>query len=258
MPGVQVQSADGVALITLRRPEKSHAIDAAMIAGLEDAMAAVEGNRETRVAILTGSGANFCAGGDLDYFATQSAADPMTPPVTAMRGLLDRMAASERVWIAAVNGAAVGGGLELALACHLRLAAENATFTMRHRNLGLAPGWGGGERLFDAVGASAGLWLLLTASTLSAPEALQIGLVHRVLAQGELLHGARALAGEIAASPPGSIVGFLRLAAAYRAGGDPETRRAAERQLFIERWRSPEFQGVLTIRRARPISDVDR
>ena len=257
MERVRVESAAGIAFITLHRPEKSHAFDAEMIAGLEAAVLAVEAAPETRVAILTGSGAVFSAGGDLDYFAAQASSDPMTPPVTAMRGLLDRIADSQRVWIAAVNGPAVGGGLELALACHLRIAAESATFSMRHRNLGLAPGWGGGERLFDAVGVSAGLWLLLTASTLSAPEALQIGLVHRVLAQAAFLNVAQALAREIADSPPGSIVGYLRLAAAYRAGGERAVRRAAERQLFIERWRSPEFQGVLAQRRARSGSDID-
>ncbi|HWN82262.1 MAG TPA: enoyl-CoA hydratase/isomerase family protein, partial [Candidatus Udaeobacter sp.] len=217
MSRVEVETADGIALVTLRRPERSNAFDPELIAGLGDAIAEVARMPETRVAILTGSGATFSAGGDLDYFAAQAATDPMTPPVTAMRSQLEQMANSERVWIAAVNGAAVGGGLELALACHLRLAAERATFSMRHRNLGLAPGWGGGERLFDAVGVSAGLWLLLTASTLSAAEALRIGLVHRVLAESALLDGARALAREIAASPQGAIAGYLRLAAGYRA-----------------------------------------
>jgi enoyl-CoA hydratase/carnithine racemase len=257
MQQVQVESAAGIALITLRRPETSNAFDGEMIAGLESAVAAVERAPEVRVAILTGSGAAFSAGGDLDYFAAQAAADPMNPPVTAMRGLLDRMAASERVWIAAVNGAAVGGGLELALACHLRLAAEPATFSMRHRNLGLAPGWGGGARLFDTVGVSAGLWLLLTASTLSSAEAWRIGLVHQVLDQTALMDGAQVIAREIAASPRGSIVGYLRLAAAYSRGVDPERLRTAERHLFLERWRSPEFQGVLAERRARSGSDID-
>lgn len=257
MERVQVESADGIALITLCRPEKSNAFDAELIAGFEHAVLAVEQAPDIRVAILTGSGSTFSAGGDLDYFAAQAATDPLTPPVTAMRALLDRMAASERVWIAAVNGPAVGGGLELALACHLRLAADNATFSMRHRNLGLAPGWGGGARLFDTVGASAGLWMLLTASTLSAGEAAQVSLVHRVVPPAELIEAARTLAREIAASPRGSIVGFLKFAAAYRRGVDPERLRTAERHLFIDRWRSPEFQSVLAARRARSGSDID-
>src|SRR4030095_2490552 len=100
---------------------------------------------------------------------------------------------------------------------------------MRDRNLGLAPGWGGCARLFDTVGVSAGLWLLVTASTLSSAEAWRIGLVHQVLEPTALIGGARALAREIAASPRGSIVGFLRLAAAYRRGLDPERLRTAER-----------------------------
>jgi enoyl-CoA hydratase/carnithine racemase len=168
-----------------------------------------------------------------------------------MGDLLRRIAESERVWIAAVNGAAVGGGLELALACHLRLAAESATFSMRHRNLGLAPGWGGGTRLFDVVGSSAGLWMLLTASTLTAREALAIGLVHRLCESPGLIASTLELARDIAASPRGSVAGFLALAAAWRAGGDREALRAKERQLFTERWRSPEFQRVLAERRSR-------
>jgi enoyl-CoA hydratase/carnithine racemase len=168
-----------------------------------------------------------------------------------MAGLLRRISESDRVWIAAVNGPAIGGGLELALACHLRLAAADATFSMRHRNLGLTPGWGGGMRLFDAVGSSAGLWLLLTASTIAAPEALAIGLVHRVDDPAALLANTMELARNIAASPHGSVAGFLRLARTWRARADPETLRTAERQLFTERWRSPEFQRVLAERRAR-------
>jgi enoyl-CoA hydratase/carnithine racemase len=250
-----MESANGIALVTLDRPEKSHAFDLAMIEALGAAIDGIENDPEIRVAILTATGAAFSAGGDLDYFAAAAGDDPLTPPVTAMRHHLSRIADSEQVWIAAVNGAAVGGGLELALACHLRLASASAVFSMRHRKLGLAPGWGGGERLFDAVGSAAGLWLLITAETIDAAEARAMGLVHRVVEPIELLAQARELAADIAASPSGSVVGLLRFAATWRRG-DREAMRIGERHHFIERWRSPEFQRVLAERRANPRSSA--
>lgn len=165
-----------------------------------------------------------------------------------MGAVLDRLATGERVVIAAVNGPAVGGGLETALACHLRLASESASFSMRHRDLGMSPGWGGGAGLIATIGAPAALWLLLTADTIDADEALRLGLVHRVVPHRALLEETLALAADIAARPRGSVVGFLRLAAAYRAGGTSAAQRY-EAELFAERWRSPEFQALLAERR---------
>jgi enoyl-CoA hydratase len=147
-----------------------------------------------------------------------------------------------------VNGAAVGGGCEVALACHLRIAGDEASFSMRHRDLGMAPGWGGGLRLIEAVGTPAALWLLLSASTLDAHEAHRIGLVQRVVPQTSLVEAALTLAADIAARPQGSVAGFLGLAGAYRRGGREAARRY-ERELFAERWRSPEFQALLAARR---------
>jgi len=249
--------AGAVALIRLNRPEKSNAVDQALMEELDSRLAALAADRGCRVIVLTGAGKSFCAGGDLDYFASLPPEEAAIPPATRMGALLDRLATGERVVIAAVNGPAVGGGLETALACHLRLASDSALFSMRHRDLGMSPGWGGGARLFAAIGAPAALWLLLTADTIDAATALRLGLVHRVVPEHALLEESLALAADIAARPRGSVVGFLRLAAAYRAGGLDAAARY-EATLFAERWQSPEFQALLAERRATRMRARDR
>ncbi len=237
-----------VALLHFNRPLKSNAVDLQLIEELDREVAALEADAGCRAIVLTGAGKSFCAGGDLDYFASLPSDERATPPVTRMGAILERLAGGERVVIAAVNGAAVGGGCEVALACHLRIAGEKATFSMRHRDLGMAPGWGGGVRLIEAVGAPAALWLLLTAPTIDAEEAHRIGLVHRVVPQAALIDEALALAADIAVRPQGSVAGFLGLARAFCRGGREAARRY-ERELFAERWRSPEFQTLLAARR---------
>jgi enoyl-CoA hydratase len=240
--------AGAVALLRLNRPEKSNAVDQALIEELDSRLAALEADRGCRVIVLTGAGKSFCAGGDLDYFASLPPEEAAIPPATRMGLILDRLATGDRVAIAAVNGPAVGGGLETALACHLRLASESASFSMRHRDLGMSPGWGGGTRLLETIGVPAALWLLLTADTIDAGEALRLGLVHRVVPHRSLLEETLALATDIAARPRGSVAGFLRLAAAYRTEGAAAARRL-EAALFAERWRSLEFQALLAERR---------
>ena len=249
--------AGAVALLRLNRPAKSNAVDLALMEELDSHLTAIEADRGCRVIVLTGAGKSFCAGGDLDYFASLPPEKAAIPPATRMGAVLDRLANGERVVIAAVNGPAVGGGLETALACHLRVASASAVFSMRHRDLGMSPGWGGGARLFATVGAPAALWLLLTADTIDAATALRIGLVQRVVPDRALLEESLALATDIAARPQGSVAGFLRLAAAYRTGGFDAAARY-EASLFAERWQSAEFQALLAERRAARMPGRDR
>jgi enoyl-CoA hydratase len=251
---VEEHGTGGVLLIQLNRPNRSNAVNGALIAALGSAVETVAAAPAARVVVLTGAGKSFCAGGDLDYFAAEAAADPLAPPATAMAGILDRIAGSDRVWIAALNGAAIGGGLELALACHLRVVSAGATLSMRHLTLGLSPAWGGAARLFDAVGVATGLWLLLTGTTIDAAESLRLGLVQRVFGEGAFRADTLALAGDIAGRSPHALAGVLALAAAKRSGADCNAFRAAEQALFTERWRSPEFQARLAEHRARPRS----
>lgn len=253
MPSITLErierTSGAIAVIRLDRPAKSNAIDLSMIDELESITVTIDRQDDYRVVVLTGTGDNFCAGGDLDYFATIPSIQAAAAPAARMVRILDRLAGTERVTIAAINGAAVGGGCELALACHLRVASESASFAMRHGDLGMSPGWGGGTRLFETVGASQALRLLLTASTLDAAEALRIGLVHRVVAAGHMMPETIALAHDIAARPRGAITGFLELAAAFHR--DRKTMRRAESQLFAERWQSAEFQELLAERQRR-------
>jgi enoyl-CoA hydratase/carnithine racemase len=251
MSSISLERTGGVTVVRLERPARSNSIDLAMIEELERTIDRIDENQTCRVIVLTGAGGSFCAGGDLDYFASIPSIDDAAPPAIRMGRLLDRLGGTERVTIGAVNGAAVGGGCEMALACHLRVASESATFSMRHRDLGMSPGWGGGVRLFETVAPSRALWMLLTASTLDAADALDIGLVHRVVPADRLMPDTLALAHDIASRPRGSINGFLKLAAAFRKGHDREPARRDESRLFSERWQSVEFQELLAKRRRR-------
>jgi E-phenylitaconyl-CoA hydratase len=207
-------AVDGaIATITLNRPEAMNAIDPDTNAELIAAWARVRGDRDIRVAIVTGAGERaFCAGADLKK--------TMPPPESFaeltfhggdQRRWLDAMETDKPV-ICAVNGLALGGGLEMALACDIRIAAEGASFGLTEVRIGSIPGAGGTQRLPRIVGMTNAMLMLLTADRIDAAEALRIGLVSRVVAPGALMDEARAIAGRIAANAPLAVCAVKSLA----------------------------------------------
>lgn len=202
MTYVRVERQAPLARITIDRPEKLNALNAATIAELEQALAEVQAAPELRVIILTGAGEKaFVAGADI---AELSALDPIAGREYARRGqaLLRALELSPKPVIAAINGHALGGGLELALACSVRLAAEHAKLGQPEVKLGLIPGYGGTQRLPRLIGAGRALELLLTGEPLTAAAALACGLVNAVTPAAELLPRAEALAAKMAANAP--------------------------------------------------------
>jgi enoyl-CoA hydratase len=202
---VLLGSEAGVATITIAREAKLNALSSAVVGELLRAFLAAKSDPEVRAVILTGAGEKaFVAGADI---AEMSALAPDDARRFAERGqqltlLVERLG---KPVIAAVNGFALGGGCELALACHIRLASETARFGQPEVKLGLLPGFGGSQRLPRLVGKGRALELLLAGGTIDAAEALRIGLVNRVFAAHELLGEARALARQIAANGPLAI-----------------------------------------------------
>ena len=194
-----------VAVIALQRPEALNAINMQMRAELRATLDDLRRDAEVGAVVLTGGGKAFCAGMDLREFSKTQAG----VPVTEMRRFRweqgEGIAAFDKPIIAAVNGLAVGGGVELALLCDIVLAAEGASFAFGEVKRGLMPGNGGTQRLQRRVGQARALEMILTGKTVAAGEALAIGLVEYVLPADDLLARAIALAGEMAANAPVAV-----------------------------------------------------
>ena len=196
------ETGDALARVTLNRPEKRNALTRAMLAELTELFTHLSARRDLRAIILTGMGASvFCAGTDIVELA---GLDEAGAREAAARGqaACDAVELCGVPVIAAVNGTAAGGGCELALACHLRVAASNASFSLPEIKLGMMPAYGGTQRLARAVGRGRALAALTAGDAISADEASRLGLVNRIVAPEQLLPEAEALAATLAAQAP--------------------------------------------------------
>jgi enoyl-CoA hydratase len=181
---------NGILTITINRPDKLNALNKMVIAELEEAVGEINSNNAIKSAIITGAGQKaFVAGADISEFMGFSSAEGMD---LARRGqeVFFEIENSTKPIIAAVNGFALGGGCELAMACHFRIASENAQFGQPEVNLGLIPGYGGTQRLPQLIGKGRAVEFLMTGNMINAATALQWGLVNYVVPQEELLQKA--------------------------------------------------------------------
>jgi len=204
-----LRDEDGARWITVNRPAKLNALNASVIAELEQAVADLAADASARAVVITGAGEKaFVAGADIGEFAGLSAD---AGQALARRGqrLFDALAALPKPVIAAVNGFALGGGCELAMACHLRVASSNARFGQPEAKLGLIPGYGGTQRLPRLIGMGRALEMLLTGGTIDAATAHAWGLVNKVVEPGELHGAVKKLAEEILAVAPLSVARCL-------------------------------------------------
>jgi E-phenylitaconyl-CoA hydratase len=249
---------DFVATVTLNRPEAMNSLDPESVQQLHDAWAEISRNNEVRVAVLTAAGDRaFCTGADLkktmppkESFAQLHYGSINTTPSLA------KLHTAKPV-IAAINGYALGGGLELALLCDVRIASSKATFALPEVCIGSIPGAGGTQRLIRAVGMSDAMLMLLSGDRIDAVEALRIGLVSRVVEPELLQEIARTLALKIASNAPLAVAAVKRLATLGRelplmAGLELEQQafgvlrdcedRLEGRKAFAEK-RKPAFNG---------------
>ena len=205
---VRFETSGTVATITLNRPNRRNAIDAAMTACLRDAVARLEADPTLRIGILTGAGAHFCAGMDLAAFM-EGDTDNILFGDGGFAGFVKTRRA--KPIIASVEGAALAGGFELVLACDLAVASSSARFGLPEAKLGLIAGGGGAVRLARDLPKALANDLLLTGRTIDAEEALSYGLLNEVVAEGGALSAAHVLAATIAANAPLSVAGHLAL-----------------------------------------------
>lgn len=189
---------DGITTITIHRPSKLNALNIATIKELHDAFKIAESDSETQVIIVTGSGEKaFVAGADIAEFADFSVSQGEHLAAQGQALLFDFVAHLSTPVIAAVNGFALGGGLELAMAAHFRIASDNAKMGLPEVSLGVIPGYGGTQRLPQLVGKGRAMEMIMTAGMIDAQQALQFGLVNYVTPQIDLIPLAEKLAGKI-------------------------------------------------------------
>ncbi len=199
-------SENGIATVTINRPTKLNALNKATIQELHDAFEALENDEKIRVIILTGSETKaFVAGADISEFANFSISEGAELAAKGQSSLFDFVENLKTPVIAAVNGFALGGGLELAMACHFRIASDNAKMGLPEVSLGVIPGYGGTQRLPQLVGKGKAMELIMTAGMLTAEEAKASGLVNHVVPQVELLELANSIAQKIMRNSPVAI-----------------------------------------------------
>ena len=253
-----IERDDTVAILTLNRPAVLNALNVALLRELDAAVATTQSDSSIRALVITGAGERaFAAGADIRELAALTAQEAREH-ASFGQAVFSRIEGLGKPVIAAINGFALGGGCELAMACTLRIASESATFGQPEINLGIIPGFGGTARLPRLIGCGPALDLLLTGRSIEAREALAFGLVSRVVPAQELRATALLLAKTLAsksATATRAIIDLLRDGAA-RSLSEAQTREAASfglvadtpdghegRAAFLEK-RVPRFEGL--------------
>ncbi|MFZ4784262.1 MAG: enoyl-CoA hydratase/isomerase family protein [Flavobacteriales bacterium] len=209
---ILLDTKEQVMTITINRPDQLNALNKQTIEELNKALALAEVNPDVRVIIITGSGEKaFVAGADIKEFAAFSVDEGRMLSRSGHKLLFDFVENMSKPVIAAVNGFALGGGLELAMSCHIRVASDNAKMGLPEVSLGVIPGYGGTQRLTQLVGKGKAMEMIATAGMIPAADALQWGLVNYVVPQAELIAKAEEIASKIVKNSPSAI------ASAYRA-----------------------------------------
>ena len=203
---------NGICTITINRPDKLNALNKDVFTDLDAAIDEVQNNAEIKTAIITGAGPKaFVAGADITEFGRLNKEEAMA---LAKRGqdIFFKIENSKKPIVAAVNGFALGGGCELAMACHFRLCSENAKFGQPEVNLGLIPGYGGTQRLVQHIGKGKAMELLMSAHMIDANEAKQLGLVNYVTTAETLLEHTKKILGIINSKAPLAVAGCIKAA----------------------------------------------
>jgi enoyl-CoA hydratase len=251
---VEVSRNGEVAVITINRPDALNALDVETVTALRDRLQELATDAAARVVVLTGAGEKaFIAGADIKYMTTLSLLEGRAWGALGHEcaTLLEQM---PKPTVAAVNGFALGGGCEMALACDIRYASSRARFGQPEVNLGILPGWGGTQRLARTVGIGIAKELILTGRLVGADEALRIGLVNAVFPPEELLDKALELAHELAAKSP-SALAFAKQATNLSLQGAFADGLAQEATLFAATFGTEDrVEGMAAFIEKRPPS----
>ena len=227
---IQAEIKESVQYITINRPSQLNALNKQTIEELSEAFKEAEENKEVRVIILTGSGEKaFVAGADIKEFANFSVEEGKLLSAEGHIKLFNLVENLNTPVIAAVNGFALGGGLELAMACHIRVASDNAKLGLPEVSLGVIPGYGGTQRLAQLVGKGKANEMIMTAGMISADDAKSWGLVNEVVTQPELMATCEKMASKIARNSPRAIsAAIVSVNAQYKDGVDGFKTEIAE------------------------------
>lgn len=211
MENILIEIADHIANVTINRPKALNALNKQTISELSEAFDQLAENKEIRVVIITGSGTKaFVAGADIKEFSDFSVTEGAQLAALGHEMLFDKIEGFSKPVIAAVNGFALGGGLELAMACHFRIASSNARLGLPEASLGLIPGYGGTQRLPELVGKGKAIEMITTASMIDAQDALRWGLVNQVVEPTELKATCQNIAKKISFNSPLAVSSALR------------------------------------------------
>ena len=185
---ILIEKENGLAQLTINRPKKLNALNRETLEEIHNAFAELESDENVKIIVLTGSGEKaFVAGADISEFADYSIAEGKNLAAKGQEEVFDRIANFNKPVIAAINGFALGGGLELAMAAHFRIASDNAKMGLPETSLGVIPGYGGTQRLPQLVGKGRAMEMIMTAGMIDAKQALQYGLVNHVTPAEELM-----------------------------------------------------------------------
>lgn len=254
---VQIEAEDAIAMVYVHRPEKLNALNRDTIGELHQAFKSLDSDPAVRVIILRGSGPKaFVAGADIAEFSNYGVEEGRALAARGQRDLFDLVENLKTPVIAAINGFALGGGLELAMACHFRVASENAKMGLPEVSLGVIPGYGGTQRLPMLVGRGRAMEMVLTGGMIGAAKALEYGLVNHVVPPVELDTFCRELAAKIVKNSPVAISYAIKAVNAGFSSSKPGFQAEIEAfgtcfgtedfregtSAFLEK-RSPEFPG---------------
>lgn len=213
------QNLGGILFVTINRPEKLNALNKATLADLHRVFNDAFSNDSVGGIILAGTGTKaFVAGADISEFSSFNREEGEALAREGQESVFNLIENSPKPVIAAVNGFALGGGLELAMACHIRIASENARMGLPETSLGLIPGYGGTQRLTQLVGKGRALEMILSADMINAAEAYRIGLVNKVVSSDGLMPAAEAIMQTILSRSPNALAAAIR---AVNAGANP-------------------------------------
>ncbi|MFZ9846665.1 MAG: enoyl-CoA hydratase/isomerase family protein [Flavobacteriales bacterium] len=239
------QIADGISTITINRPQQLNVLNKQTIEELNSALNELENNASVRVVIITGAGEKaFVAGADIKEFAQFSTEQGKQLSAKGHELLFDKVANFSKPVIAAINGFALGGGLELAMACHIRIASENARMGLPEVGLGVIPGYGGTQRLPQLIGKSKAMEMILTAEMIDVKIALHYGLINRVVPSTELLAKATDIAKKIMKNSPMALTSAIKAVNANYTDG--LNGFAEEIKLFGECFGTKDFEEGTT------------
>lgn len=241
---LRVQDAGYIRRITIAREAKLNALNKTTLAELHDAITAALASDGVRGIVLTGAGEKaFVAGADIGEFASFSADQGQALAREGQAKVFDVICHATKPVVAAINGFALGGGLELALACHIRVAASHAKLGLPEVSLGLIPGYGGTQRLTQLVGRGRALEMILTGDMVTAAEALEYGLLNHVVEPEDLLYKAESILNRIAGRSLSAVAAAIK---AVNAGlRDADTGFETEVIEFGRRFATPDFkEGV--------------